>query len=110
MNSVQYIGATLTGVAAIATASVTVYTTLKETNTKIQTSTEPSATLIRTGEIYDKDGWTNLRQLPTINSRILTRLANNVEVIIINDSGNWVQIQTRNNIIGFVYKENIIEK
>lgn len=109
MNSVQYIGATLTGVAAIATASVTVYTTLKETNTKAQSST-PSAILIRTGEIYDKDGWTNLRQLPTTNSKVLTRLANNVEVTIINDSGNWFQIQTRNNITGFVYKENILEK
>jgi len=109
MNSVQYIGATLTGVAAIATASVTVYTTLKETNTKIQTI-EPSAALIRAGEIYDKDGWTNLRQLPTTNSKILTRLANNAEVIIINDSGNWFQIETKNNITGFVYKENILEK
>lgn len=109
MNSVQYIGATLTGVAAIATATVTVYTTLKETNTKAQL-TEPSATLIRIGEIYDKDGWTNLRQLPTTESNILTRLANGVEVTIISDSGKWFQIQTRNNITGFVFKENILEK
>ena len=109
MNSAQYIGATLTGGAAIATASVTVYTTLKDSNTRIQ-STEPSATLIRIGEIYDKDGWTNLRQLPTTDSRILTRLANNIEVSIISDSGNWFQVRTRNNITGFVYKENIIEK
>lgn len=109
MNSVQYIGATLTGVAAIATASVTVYTTLRSPKTEL-TNNEPSATLIRTGEIYDKDGWTNLRQLPTTKSRVITRLANNVEVIIISDSGNWLQIQTKNNITGFVYKENIIEK
>jgi len=109
MNSVQYIGATLTGVAAIATASVTVYTTLKDTKHQL-TINEPSATLIRTGEIYDKDGWTNLRQLPTTDSGILTRLANNVEVTIISDSGNWFQVQTKNNITGFVYKENILEK
>lgn len=109
MNSAQYIGATLTGVAAIATASVTVYTTIRNTKTE-PIINEPSATLIRSGEIYDKDGWTNLRQLPSTDSRILTKLANRVNVTIINDSGNWFQIQTRNNITGFVYKENIIEK
>lgn len=103
MNNLQYIGATLTGVAAIATAGVTVYTSLKD-GTKIQLSHT------RNGVIYDKDGWTNLRQLPSAESKILTRLANNTEVSILNDSGNWFQIQTRNNTTGFVYKENILEK
>lgn len=103
MNNFQYIGATLTGIAAIATASVTVYTSLKN-GTKVQ------LTHTRTAIIYDEDGWTNLRQLPSTESKILTRLANNTEVTIINDSGNWFQIQTRNNITGFIYKENILEK
>ena len=109
MNHIQYIGATLTGVAAIATASVSVYSTFykKENN---QNNLQPSAALIRLGEIFDKDGWTNLRQLPTTDSKILTKLANNTEVIIINDSGNWFQIETKNNATGFVYKENILEK
>lgn len=107
MNNLQYIGATLTGVAAVATASISVYTTFKKEETN---QTLPSAVLIRTGEIYDKDGWTNLRQLPTTDSKIITRLANNTEVIIMNNSGNWFQIQTRNNITGFVFKENILEK
>lgn len=103
MNNLQYIGATLTGIAALATAGVTVYTSLND-KTKIQLSHT------RNGVIYDKDGWTNLRQLPTTDSKVLTRLANNIEVTIINDSGNWFQIQTRNNITGFVHKENILEK
>ena len=103
MNNLQYIGATLTGVAAIATACVPVYTSLKD-----QTKTQLSHT--KNGLIYDKDGWTNLRQLPTTVSKVLTRLANNVEVIIINDSGNWLQVQTRNNTTGFIYKQNILEQ
>jgi uncharacterized protein YgiM (DUF1202 family) len=103
MNNLQYIGATLTGVAAIATASVTVYTSLKN-----ETKTQLSHT--KSGLIYDKDSWTNLRQLPSTNSKVLTKLANNTEVTIINDSGNWFQVQTRNNTTGFIYKENILEK
>lgn len=108
MNNLQYIGATLTGVAAFATASITVYNTFCATEK--ETTQGPSATLIRIGEIYDKDGWTNLRQSSTTDSKVITRLANNTEVIIINDSGNWFQVQTRNNITGFVFKENILEK
>lgn len=103
MNNLQYIGATLTGVAAITTACVTVYTSLKD-----QTKHQLSHT--KNGLIYDKDGWTNLRQLPSIDSKILTKLANNTEVTIINDSGNWLQIQTRNNTTGFIYKQNILEQ
>jgi len=107
MNNFQYIGATLTGVAAIATASISVYTTFNKQETDLS---EPSAVLIRIGDIYDKDGWTNLRQLPTTDSKIITKLANYTEVIIMNESGNWFQIQTKNNITGFIFKENILEK
>jgi uncharacterized protein YgiM (DUF1202 family) len=103
VNNLQYIGATLTGVAAIATASVSIYTTFHTEEKKQLSHT-------RLGIIYDPDGWTNLRQLPSSESNILTRLANNTEVTIINDSGNWFQIQTRNNTIGFIYKQNILEK
>ena len=109
MNNIQYIGATLTGVAAIATASVSIYTTFSKqesTPEKVRSSAE----LIRIGIIYDSDGWTNLRQLPTTDSKILTRLANNTEITIINDSDNWLQIQTKNNVTGFVYKQNILEQ
>lgn len=103
MNNLQYVGATLTGVAAIATASVTIYNNF---------STKESKQLshYRIASIHDVDGWTNLRQLPSSESKIVARLANNVEVNIINDSGNWFQIQTRNNVTGFIYKDNILEK
>ncbi len=103
MNNFQYIGATLTGVAAIATASVSIYTTF-------HTKEKKQLSHIRVGLIYDIDGWTNLRQLPSTESKILTRLANNTEVAIINDSGNWFQIQTMNNTVGFIHKQNILEK
>ncbi len=109
MNNIQYIGATLTGVAAIATASVSIYTTFNKQESTSERS-RFSAVLIRTGIIYDPDGWTNLRQLPTTDSKILTRLANNTEVTIINDSGNWFQIQTESNVTGFVHKQNILEQ
>lgn len=104
MNSFQQIGATLTGIAAIATASVTVYNTFHK---KENNSTE---TIQRSGFIYDKDGWTNLRQLPSTSSKIITRLANDVEIVILNESGNWYQVQTRNNLTGFIYKQNFLEK
>lgn len=103
MNNIQYIGATLTGVAAIATASVTIYNTFLGRE-------DVQLSHTKVGIIYDKDGWTYLRQLPSTNSTALTRLANNVEVAIINDSGNWFQVQTRNNKTGFIYKNNILEQ
>ena len=104
MNSLQQIGATLTGIAAIATASVTVYNIFHKEESN---STEANQ---RIGLIYDKDGWTNLRQLPTTSSRVITKLANDVEIVIVNESGNWYQVQTRNNLTGFIYKENFLEK
>lgn len=102
MNKFEYIGATLTGVAALATASVTVYNTFDKNKETIAESQ-------RICRIYDNDGWTNLRQLPSKDSRILTRLANDSEVQIVSESGNWFQVKTRGNITGFVYKENILE-
>lgn len=104
MNSLQQIGATLTGIAAIATASVTVYNTFHKEESNV------AGTKQRTGFIYDKDGWTNLRQLPTTSSRVITKLANDVEIVILNESGNWYQVQTQNNLTGFIYKENFLEK
>lgn len=105
MNNLQQIGAVLTGVAAIATASVSVYTTLNEPNTEKITEQKK-----RSGFIYDQDGWTNLRQLPSSDSRIIARLANDTEIFILNQSGNWYQIQTKNNVVGFIYKDNFLEK
>ena len=102
MNKLEYIGATLTGIAALATASVTVYKTFDKPQ-------ESVVQVQRACRIYDKDGWTNLRQLPSQNSRTLTRLANDAEVQIVSESGNWLQIKTRSNVTGFVYKENVLE-
>ena len=105
MNNLQQIGAVLTGVAAIATASVSVYTTFNKPNTEKITEQQK-----RSGFIYDKDGWTNLRQLPSSDARIITRLANDTEIFILNQSGNWYQIQTKNNIVGFIYRDNFLEE
>lgn len=102
LNKLEYIGATLTGVAALATASVTVYNTIDKKQEQV-------VEYQRACRIYDKDGWTNLRQLPSSDSRILTRLANDTEVQIVSESGNWFQIRTGSNVTGFVYKENILE-
>lgn len=105
MNNLQQIGAVLTGLAAFATASVTVYTTFNKPNTEKITEQQK-----RCGFIFDQDGWTNLRQLPSSDSKIITRLANDTEIFILNQSGNWYQIQTKNNIVGFIYKDNFLEK
>ena len=105
MNNLQQIGAVLTGIAALATASVTVYTTLNDPNTEKITEQQK-----RYGFIFDQDGWTNLRQLPNSESKIITRLANDTEIFILNQSGNWYQIQTKNNVVGFIYKDNFLEK
>lgn len=103
MNNLQQIGAILTGIAAISTASVTIYNNFNNTEKRQMDHT-------RMGFIYDKDGWTNIRQLPSTSSKVITRLANDTDVFILNESGNWYQIQTKNNITGFIYKENFLEK
>lgn len=105
MNNLQQIGAVLTGMAALATASVTVYTTLNEPNKEKINEQQK-----RSGLIFDQDGWTNLRQLPSSESRIITRLANYTEIFILNHSGNWYQVETKNNVVGFIYKDNFLEK
>lgn len=103
MNNIQYIGATLTGVAALATATVTVYNTFASDEKKQLSHT-------RVGVVSDNDGWTYMRQLPSINSFVITKLANNVEVSILNETGNWFQVQTSNNKTGFIFKKNLTEQ
>lgn len=99
MENWKYIGAVLTGTAAMITA----ITSIPKWD-KRQLSPQ------RVGIIQDADGWTNLRQLPDTNSKVLTRLANQTEIGILNQSGNWYQIQTKNNMTGFVFRDNILEK
>ena len=103
MNNIQYIGAVLTGVAALATAFVTVYNTFTSTEKRQLSHT-------RVGTVLDKDGWTYMRQLPSTNSFIITKLANGAEVSILNETGNWLQVQTSNNKTGFIFKKNLIEQ
>jgi uncharacterized protein YgiM (DUF1202 family) len=127
MENWKSIGALLSGIAALITAVATLESKdlLPRLNIPpftIFTTTSKGATLpgsaasaasaasetVKKAVIYDQDGWTNLRQLPTTTSNILQKLYNDEEIVVLGRSGSWYQIKTKSNQIGFVYKTNIL--
>lgn len=107
MENWKAVGAILSGIAALLTA-ISAFKT--KDLIPLQYKTVPSTTLshTKTATVSDPDGWTNLRQLPSTEAKILTRLSNDTVVSVLNRSGNWYQIQTKQNIVGFVYRDNIL--
>ena len=59
-------------------------------------------------EIYDKDGYTNLRDDKSVSSKIIDKINSGEEVVIIESVDNeWWKIKTAKNQIGYVHKSRI---
>ncbi len=130
MENWKALGALFSGIAALLTALVTLHSSniiphqltipgvswlLKVSSIKQSSNSNSVAPVVseessdsKKAIIYDQDGWTNLRQLPTTTSITLQKLYNNEEVEVGARSGNWYQVKTKSNQIGFVYKTNIL--
>jgi uncharacterized protein YgiM (DUF1202 family) len=115
MENWKHIGGLLTGVAAIITASIPIFSYLKSDiakntiATKIQKEQQvmPVTQIKQYAVISDPDGWVNLRVSPNINSKIIKKIENGYRVHFLDKSGNWSKVQTDIGEIGFIYSDRL---
>lgn len=58
-------------------------------------------------EIFDKDGYTNLRGDKNSSSKIVDKVISGEEIEILESIGDWWHIKTKTNKIGYVHKSRI---
>lgn len=108
MNNWQYIGALLTGVAALITAGVGVYDKLSTVHKELYQIEKPKKEKKEYGVVDDKDGWVYLREKPSVDSAQLARILNGTNLEIIGTSGNWVKVYTESGRVGYIYRDRLI--
>ncbi|MFH6935274.1 SH3 domain-containing protein [Flavobacterium sp. FlaQc-30] len=59
------------------------------------------------GSILDSDGYTNLRKEKNSSSEILQKISTGSEIEILDNSGDWWLVQTKERKKGYVYKTKI---
>lgn len=112
MENWKHIGALLTGIAALITASIPIASYLKEFQDKHITNigkidTHSSVKRLK-AIIHDKDGWVNLRKEPSINAPIIIKIENGYKVYIIEKINNWSKVETILGDIGYIYSDRLI--
>ncbi|MDY0988687.1 Bacterial SH3 domain protein [Flavobacterium sp. ACN2] len=66
--------------------------------------------LRQTAKITDPDGYTNLRKEKNTSSEILQKINTGSEVQVLDNSGDWWLVQTKEGKKGYVYKTKIKEE
>ncbi|WP_373874582.1 SH3 domain-containing protein [Capnocytophaga catalasegens] len=55
----------------------------------------------------DPDGYTNVREGKDTSSKILGTIKSGETIEVLNNKGNWWQVMTRDNEIGYIHKSRI---
>jgi hypothetical protein len=104
----KHVGALLTGIAALITASIPIVSYLNENGkinaVKINELKEPKK---QYAFINDPDGWVNLRVAPNVNSGVIRRMENGYRVEILDRQGNWFRVKTSIDEVGFIYHDRL---
>jgi uncharacterized protein YgiM (DUF1202 family) len=108
MNNWQYIGALLTGVAALITAGIGVYDKLLTVNRELYRFETTKKIKREYGVVEDKDGWVYLREKPNVESAQLAKILNGTNLEIIGSEGNWVRVYTESGREGYVYRDRLL--
>ena len=61
-------------------------------------------------KIYDKDGYTNLRKGKNSQSEIIAKINTGSSIKVIDNTGDWWYVQTKDNKEGYVHKSRIVSK
>lgn len=106
MENWKHLGILLSGLAALITAFISIFTHLEETQkTHIQKIQEIQANF--TALINDPEGWVNLRSSPSIKSSIIVKIENGYKVEVIERQGNWFKVKTSLGDIGYIYSNRL---
>jgi len=111
MEQWKHLGAVFSGVAALITAFVAIFSFLKQTQdysiTKIQQIPLGTTSITQYAIINDPDGWTNLRSNPSIKSGIIVKIENGYRIEILEKNGNWYKIKTSLGDVGYIYSNRL---
>ena len=108
MENWKHIGALLTGIAALITACIPLFSMLTESQPKAPTTLHQSPnSLIQYAIVNDPDGWVNLRTNPTTTSQPIIKLINGSKVQILEQIKNWYKVKTNINEIGYIYSDRL---
>ncbi|SPE77971.1 Bacterial SH3 domain protein [Flavobacterium columnare] len=68
--------------------------------------------LFHSNKIYDKDGYTNLREDKSANSKVTTKINSGeyISVITNSDEEDWCLVETKDGKKGYVHKSRIVSK
>uniref|UniRef100_UPI004047544C SH3 domain-containing protein n=1 Tax=Flavobacterium sp. TaxID=239 RepID=UPI004047544C len=58
----------------------------------------------------DPDGYTNLRSGNDTHSLVIAKINTGTQIEVLNDSGNWWYIQTKDGKKGYVHKSRIVSE
>jgi SH3-like domain-containing protein len=113
MEGWKSFGVFLTGFAAVVTAVTALLTYVIESGILIS-DTEPvkqkkeqTVKIQQFAIIKDPDGWVNIRELPSVHSKVLFKLDNKQGVNIVDKIENWYRIRTNDNRFGYVYFDRV---
>ena len=57
--------------------------------------------------ISDPDGYTNVRESKSTSSKIITTVDSGLPIRVLEPTGNWWQVMTKDNEIGYIHKSRI---
>ena len=57
--------------------------------------------------ISDPDGYTNVREGKSTSSKIITTVDSGLPIRVLDTTGNWWQVMTKDNEIGYIHKSRI---
>jgi uncharacterized protein YgiM (DUF1202 family) len=109
MEHWKHVGALLTGIAALMTAAVSIFSFLNSAqkhNISIIASLEDKNNTVY-AFVYDKDGHANLRDNPSVEANIITILDNGTKIEVIEKKYNWFKVKTLNGKLGFIYYDRL---
>lgn len=114
MENWKHIGALLTGIAALITASIPIASYLQDIQwfgiSKIKQAQPQVSTSKRYAFIDDPDGWVNVRVEPSVSSKVITKIENGYRVEVLEKKGNWYRVKTFIDDIGYIYGDRLIIK
>ena len=108
MENWKHIGGLLTGIAALITAAIPIFSYLNESGkinaVKINELKEPKK---QYALVNDPDGWVNLRVAPNASSGVIRKIENGYRVEILDRQGNWTKVKTSIDEVGFIYYDRL---
>ena len=107
MESWKHIGGLLTGIAALITAAIPIFSYINETSKANVDKINQLTSHKQFALVNDPDGWVNLRVDPNASSSIIRKIENGYRVEILDRQGNWLKIKTSLDEIGFIYYDRL---